>query len=179
MPTRQEMEIEVALRERGYRFAARGWPDRLCWRPGKSGELEVLCVEVKEKGSEPDDGQILVHAILAAAGIPTYVVRQGAELDDLEARASSLPGLCRRATERLQECLDDLNRRLNTLAEAHLNSKQRILARAHREAEDYARALDERFEQLGKMVQNRIHRFEELERLLASPAAAGKQGTAK
>jgi predicted transcriptional regulator len=179
VPTPQELGIDAALRERGYSFASRGWPDRLCWRRTENGELEIACVEVKANGSEPDDGQLLVHAILAAAGVPTYIVRQETDLDGLRAGASPLPGWCRSATERLQDYVDDLSRRLSRLAEAHLDRKQRILARAHREAEDYARALDERFRQLESIVEGRIQRIEELKGLFAPPAAAEGQGTGK
>jgi hypothetical protein len=177
LPTQHEAQIDAALKARGYSTASRGWPDRLCWKRGDDGSLRVACVEMKSQGAALTEMQLLVQVILGAVGIPTYVVRREADLDHLDSCASSLPGLCQNLAERLQRYVQDLGKQARNLAEAHRENRQRLLARAQQEVDDYTWVLDGRFQQLEQIVASEIQRFEELKKLFAPPSGARRQGT--
>lgn len=73
-PAATANEREVMQRLLAHRFVVQrhGWPDFFVFKKGR-----VIGVEVKTGADEPTKVQRAAHAMLAAAGVPTVVVRDG------------------------------------------------------------------------------------------------------
>ena len=77
-----EQEVSTLLGMAGWRVQHGGWPDFLCWKEDRAGNMQAVCVEVKNKDTNDTlrSEQHTAHRILRGLNVPVYVVGSAEDL---------------------------------------------------------------------------------------------------